>query len=327
MIRARTLLPVVALAAAFVPAAPARTQEVHVPDFEVQVVVNLPATKNPMRTLRGRLVLLEFFGPWSDKCVEMVPHLNRLEQELGGQGLSVLAVAEGEKAAMEKFVTDNAVAYAVAGLDTLGYEALSNAVSVPGMPHAVLVAPDGTIAWKGHPGYLKAPAIKEHLGKVQSPPVRVPEPLASVKPMLDDGRWAEARTATQAALAGLDKVSKAWAEGLVTWIETRRATWLSEAAAFETSGRFWDAWSMYADFARRFAGMEGVDDATAKATALRSNKDAAADLAAGDDVAKARDFLANNKKRQAELILQRVLKTAKGTVHAERAKELLDAAK
>ena len=95
----------------------------------------------------------------------------------------------------------------------------------------------------------------------------------------------------------------------------------------EEAGRFWDAWDMYTQFQETFAGLEGAADAKANADAIRANKDAEADLKAGDDIVTAKQRIANGKTRQAKLICQRVMKEAKGTPHADRAKALLDSLK
>ncbi len=301
----------------------ALADESEVPDVACTGVVNMPTTERPLQRLEGRLVLLTFMNTWSDHCVKAVVHLNKIEGRLGGRGLSVLAATEGMPEDIEPWVEEHGVTFAFATFGALENERLRNAFSVPGDPHAVLISPAGAVLWRGHPQALKEPAIKSFMVGVKAPPARLPEALAAQQALLADGKWAAARAALVEASDGLDKVSRQWADGLVMWIDDRRGTWLTDAAALEADGRFWDAWDMYTDFGTRFEGMEGSDGAAAQAAAIRANVDAAKDLAAGDDIAKARGFLAEGKTRQAKLILSRVMKQAKGTVHAERAKALL----
>jgi len=313
---------VLAGAAAFAPQA-VRAQEKDAPDFEAAAVLHLPATKRPLSALRGRLVLVTFFAPWSDHCAKAVPHLNKTRDRWGGYGLSVLSVAEGSMEQLQPWVEENGVTYGVAALDTLEYEKVANAFSVPGLPHAALVSPEGKIVWAGHPQSLKDGGIEPFLTGIKAPPESLPDALAAQKAMLDDGRWAEAQASLREAREGLDKIAKRWADGLITWIDARRASWLTDAAALESSGDYWDAWHMFDDFGRRFAGMEGAEDAAAKAAAIRAKPEAKKDLEAGDDIVRAKEKIADGNARAAQLILNRILKQAKGTVHAQRAKELL----
>ena len=60
-----------------------------------------------------------------------------------------------------------------------------------------------------------------------------------------------------------------------------------------------------------------------QAAAIRADAAAAKDLAAGDDIVKAKELIAKGRTRPAQLVLKRVLKQAKDSVHAERAKKLL----
>jgi thioredoxin-like negative regulator of GroEL len=299
-------------------------EEKDAPEFRANAVLKMQETDHPLMALRGRLVLITFFAPWSERCATAVPHLNKTRNRWGGHGLTILAVAEGTMDQLEPWVAEHGVEYAVASVDALEYEKVANGFSVPGLPHAALVSPAGKVVWAGHPQSLKDGGIEAHIKGIKLPPSTLPTALADQQAMLDDGRWAEAQTSLREVRDSLDKISKRWADGLISWVDARRASWLSDAAALEAEGRYWDAWDMYADFGRRFAAMEGAEDAAARAEALRANPEAKKDLAAGDDVRKAKGLLANGKTRPAQLILKRVIKQAKKTVHAQRAKALLD---
>ena len=316
-------VPAVVLTLAGVTASSAAQDDVRIPEFTATGVLNMPAVERPLGALEGRLVLLTFLNTWSDHCVAAVPHLNKVHDRLSGRGLTILAVTEGMPDQVRPWVEEHGVRFAFATLGALDNEALRNALTVPGDPHAALVSPGGKVLWTGHPQALKEPAIRSHLNGIKAPPPRLPEALTEQQALLGDGRWAAARSSLESAMEGLDAVARDWARGLVEWIDERRGTWLEEAAALVGAGRHWDAWEMYVDFGRRFEGLAGGDDAAAAAAAIRADPQAAKDLAAGDDVAKAREFLAAGKTRQAELMLNRVVRQAKGTVHVERAQALL----
>ncbi len=316
------------LPALFAPPAPfARSalgqDEKPAPKLSATGVVNLPATKRPLDLLGGRLVLLQFFAPWSERCVDAIPHLTKLENRFGGRGLSVLAIAEGDVDALKTWVDEHQVEFGVAALDTLTFERVKNHVSMPGMPHAALISPDGKIVMSGHPQSMKERHIKPHLKGIRTPPPRLPVALSAQQAQLEAGEWGAVRASCESGMESLDKISKQWARGLVEWIDERRGSWLTDAAAHREAGRYWDAWDMFADFPRRFDGLEGAPEATAAAEAIRADKAATRELEAGDTLQKGRDKLAAGESKKAKLIFQRVIRAYKKTIHAERAKALL----
>ncbi len=63
-----------------------------------------------LSSYRGKVVLLNFWASWCAPCIEEIPYLNRLQQEM--PQLVVLGVDMGEDdAAYQQFVTDNRVAF------------------------------------------------------------------------------------------------------------------------------------------------------------------------------------------------------------------------
>ncbi len=293
------------------------------PDFGATGVHQMPATKNPMSVYGGRLVVMTYMASWSDRCVEEVKHLNKLENKWAGRGLSILAVHEEDIEPIRTWAEEQQAVFGFAAVDALTYEKLAKAGNVPGLPHAVIVAVDGTIKWRGHPREVKKQPIASMLVGVRTPPPRLPEALAKEEVLLAEGKWGDARAALVESKDGLDKISKQWAVGLISWVDDRRGTWLEEAAALREKKLNWDAWQMYDDFPRRFAGLDGSEDAQARAAEIRKDPDAARGLEAGDLVQRARDKIAEGDNKRASLILSRVVRTYKSTPHAARAKELL----
>jgi hypothetical protein len=250
--------------------------------------------------------------------------VQKLHDALGPRGLSPLWVAEEERAPVEAWLSKNAPEMPAALVDTRTRDEMNRDYPVPGYPTAFLLDPDGKVVWTGHPQALKEPAIVPHLENVRVPPV-LPAAFAAEQAQLDAGTWAAARTALLAradAPGGLDKRLSVWAKGTAAWIEKRRPKVLDEAAALAAKGWWWDAWDVYDDYTRRFAGMEGVDAARAKTEEIRRDPAAKDDLTMGDDVVKAKEHLAKGKTDAARLILERLSKMTKYRF-AERAKLLL----
>ncbi len=77
------------------------------PDFRLP---SLDGRETELASLRGKVVLLNFWATWCPPCVEEMPSLERLHRKLGPEGLVVLAVSTDEdRADLESFVTRNAL--------------------------------------------------------------------------------------------------------------------------------------------------------------------------------------------------------------------------
>jgi peroxiredoxin len=66
------------------------------PDFQL---ASLDGPSVSLAALRGRVVLLNFWASWCKPCEDEMPAMERLYQQLGGQGLALLAVSVDDEAA------------------------------------------------------------------------------------------------------------------------------------------------------------------------------------------------------------------------------------
>jgi hypothetical protein len=303
------------------------------PAAEIPVTdcIGMPSTKYPLRAFRGRVLVLVVFDSRFDGPGIAAPELNAMYDRLGPKGVSLLwLAAEEEKAAIDAWLKKFSVKNPAAIVDTPTKEKIIlREYPYPGLPWTFIIDAEGRLVRHEHPQGLKDDMLTPLLDATTAPPV-LPEALASVQPDLDAGLWAKARAGLQAAVDGgkLDKPGAGWAKGVAAWIEKRRSRTIAEGDALLAKGWYWDAWWVWDDFTRRYEGLEGCDVARQKADAVRADKTPACtdDMKNGDDIVKAKDFIAKGKMSPAKIILERISKL-KPTRFADRAKELLPQAK
>lgn len=125
------------------------------PAFAVRDLDGRPIT---LDSLRGRVVLLDFWATWCAPCLKSMPELEALHRRYSGRGLTVLGVStdEGGIDLVRKFARARKVTYPIA-LDDERDPAWA-AYRVKAVPSAYLIDREGRIVaqWTG-----AAPAKKQ----------------------------------------------------------------------------------------------------------------------------------------------------------------------
>jgi thiol-disulfide isomerase/thioredoxin len=98
-----------------------------------------------LASLRGKVVLLDFWTTWCAPCKREQPNLEKLHQEFGGQGVVVLGVNVGEdRSTVQDFLKKSGFTYPVVPVNDAAE--LIARLSVNAYPTMVLVDRDGNIA-------------------------------------------------------------------------------------------------------------------------------------------------------------------------------------
>ena len=144
--RCRGALALPLLVAALIGAACAEkpdppTPDAAAPPFEL---LDLEGRPHRLSDFAGQVVVLNFWATWCPPCVEEMPSLQRLQDLLGDDGLTVVAVSVDERYSdIPPFVTEHELRFLV--LHDLG-KRVSRRYEIFQFPETWIIRRDGTLA-------------------------------------------------------------------------------------------------------------------------------------------------------------------------------------
>ena len=109
---------------------------------------------------KGKFVLVDFWATWCGPCRQSIPHLNGLAKKFGDR--LVIVGLSNEKEAEVAAMKSPKLEYAVA-IDTQAR--MMKAIEVRGIPHALIIDPDGIVRFEGHPNYITEAGLASLLRK------------------------------------------------------------------------------------------------------------------------------------------------------------------
>jgi peroxiredoxin len=112
-------------------------------------LADLSGTPHSLSDYQGKVVLVDFWATWCGPCREEIPHLAKLYEAYGSQGLVVLGVGLDKEASLAEFVSENGISYVVL-VDETGVT--GNLYSVKGIPRTLIIDKKGRIAFD-HTGF------------------------------------------------------------------------------------------------------------------------------------------------------------------------------
>jgi peroxiredoxin/YHS domain-containing protein len=113
-------------------------------------------------SLKGKVVLLDFWATWCAPCRKVMPELQRLHETYAGRGFTVIGVSidEDGPSKVKKFVAAKKIDYPIA-IDSQHAPAWES-FHVKAVPAAYLIDSDGRIVaqWNGTPADPREVAVK-----------------------------------------------------------------------------------------------------------------------------------------------------------------------
>jgi thiol-disulfide isomerase/thioredoxin len=147
-----------------------------------ELVVEQWLTEQP--ELQGKYVLIEFWATWCPPCRRSLALLNALHEKYG-QELVVIGICEEDEQAVRSLCDRHPQTEQIkffSALDTR--KRMKEQLGVWGIPHAILLEPDGYVIWEGfplQPGYELSETIIERILEVGRK-LRSGQPPAGEKP-------------------------------------------------------------------------------------------------------------------------------------------------
>jgi peroxiredoxin len=110
------------------------------PDFQAPPITG----GKPIRlsSLRGQVVLLDFFATWCGPCVQALPGLERLHEKLGARGLQVIGISTEAPDALAAGVKQHRLGYTVI---SDGDEEISARYHVYALPTVIVIDRRGVV--------------------------------------------------------------------------------------------------------------------------------------------------------------------------------------
>lgn len=229
----------------------------------------------------------------------------------------VIGVTDEPAKLVEKYVTDNKVAYPIViekGLKS------ARPLGVSGYPSSVLVDTQGTVVWSGHPAKLPMDLLEKTLVGATAPGFELTPALSSLAKPLEKGDYAKAYAATKALLAGnLDEPSKLAAQKLVDRFESA-AKALAEAGARSCEAQLWpEAVANYKALLESYAGVPGSEGADVKLSQLQADPDVKKAIKGQEQLEKADALVGEGEIDAAYAIFKAVAKSCANLKQGEAA--------
>nr|WP_315174160.1 TlpA disulfide reductase family protein [uncultured Flavobacterium sp.] len=115
----------------------------------------------------GKFILIDFWATWCGPCKKAIPELNQFKTEFSND-LVIIGISDEPKNVVEQLAQPKIEYFSA--IDT--QSRLYNQLEIKGIPHCILIDPNGIVRWEGFPFLdgeeLTSKVIKEIIEKYKS---------------------------------------------------------------------------------------------------------------------------------------------------------------
>lgn len=112
--------------------------------------------------MKGKILFIDFWATWCGPCRALIPEVNKWHEKFG-KDVVFVGLSDEPEATVTKFQETTKMTYFQA-IDT--QKRVSKALGVQGIPHVMIVTPDGICRWQGFPGSSEDPLTEEKLKQI-----------------------------------------------------------------------------------------------------------------------------------------------------------------
>jgi len=130
------------------------------PNIHFSTVLNGPQPSLTLTQLRGKMVLLEFWGTFCGPCLTAMPHLQELQRQFAGR-LQVVAISADSPARLTRYLQARPSNLLFAAVSGATQDSLQRFFSYQIIPHSVLLDATGRIVASTSPENITAQVLEQ----------------------------------------------------------------------------------------------------------------------------------------------------------------------
>ena len=97
--------------------------------------------------MKGKVIVIDFWATWCPPCRELIPEMNEWSKKFS-KDVVFIGVSDEKEETVRGFMEKTKFEYHLA-LDA--QKRMSKALGVEGIPHVMVISPDGVVRWQGFP--------------------------------------------------------------------------------------------------------------------------------------------------------------------------------
>jgi uncharacterized protein (TIGR03435 family) len=132
------------------------------PNIHFNTVLNGPQPSFTLAQLRGKVVVLEFWGTYCGPCLTAMPHLQELQRQFAGR-LQVVAISADSPARLARYLQARPSNLLFASVMGAAGDSLQRFFSYQIIPHSVLLDGEGRILASTEPEHITASVVEQVL--------------------------------------------------------------------------------------------------------------------------------------------------------------------